>query len=192
MAKRHASRSERMEDDLNRSSFRESGGLSGWPTPEKAPRTSRADSCGPSQGTSAQPQKAIPVKQGPPKKGNAATVGPIAAQSQEGPAEGSYVDGRGGEAAMTSCTELTMGATRPPESERGGPPPAALSSSQVTDEEADASSEWRYQNHCVSPPGRVHMGTHVAVHAPEFGGTSPDLPSTIDREGASSRTSYNV
>ena len=36
------------------------------------------------------------------------------------------------------------------------------------------------------------MGTHVAVHAPEFGDTSPDLPSTIGRERASPRTSYNV
>jgi hypothetical protein len=36
------------------------------------------------------------------------------------------------------------------------------------------------------------MGTHVAVHAPEFGGLPPDLPSTIGRERASPRTSYNV
>jgi hypothetical protein len=35
--RRHSSRSVRMGDYLNRSSFCESGGLSGWPTPEKSP-----------------------------------------------------------------------------------------------------------------------------------------------------------
>jgi hypothetical protein len=99
-----STRSERMEEDLNRSSFRGTpGDLAGWPTPERAPHTSRADSCEPSQGP-AQPQKAIPVQE-QPKEGNAAKAGPGAAPSQVGQAVGSCVDGRGGEAEMTLFTE---------------------------------------------------------------------------------------
>jgi len=141
----HHSRSERIEEDLNKSSFRESGSLSGWPTPEKAPRTSRADSCGPSQGTSAQPQKAIPVMQGPSKEGNAATVGPIAAQSQEGPAEGPCVDERGGEALC----DFVHGA------DYGGYTPTRVNSSLVDDGEAAARLEWHYQ-HAQRQSSRTH------------------------------------
>jgi hypothetical protein len=112
-----------MEDDLNRSSFRE------------APRSSRADSCGPSQGSSTQPQKAIPVsKQGPSKEGNAATVGSVATQSQEGSAVGSHVDERGGEVV----NDLVHGA------DYGGFTPTRINSSLVDDEVAAARLEYQY------------------------------------------------
>jgi hypothetical protein len=127
------SRSERMEDDLNRSSYNKSGSLSGWPTPDKAPRTSRADSCGPSP---AQPQKAIPVIQDPPKEGNAAKAGPVAAPSQVGPADGFCVDGQGGEAQ----NDLVHGASY------GGLTPTRKNSSLVDDDEAAARLEWEYQS----------------------------------------------
>jgi hypothetical protein len=133
-----------MEDDLNRSSFRDSGELAGRPTPERAPRTSRADSCEPSQGAepycpeaSAQPQVAIPViiNQGPPQEGNAAKEGPVAAPSlQAGPADGSYADVQGGEAEG-----FVHGA------DYGGYLPTYINSSLVCDDEAAARSEWRYQ-----------------------------------------------
>jgi hypothetical protein len=131
-----------MEDDLNRSSFRESGDLSGWPTPERAPHTSRADSCEP-QGAepfcpevASQPIGAIPViNQEKPPEGDVAKEGLLSVPSNPGDhAELAYVDERGG-------------GTEGPvyRAECGGPPPTAFSSSRVTDEEADARSEWRYQ-----------------------------------------------
>jgi hypothetical protein len=121
--------------------------------------------------------------QGPSKEGNAAKGSPVAAQSsQEGQQIGAASMGGAARPFVASfaeqsavghhshCTHFVSGHGR------GG---------------------WRQigvaiPNHCVSPPGRVHMGTHVAVHAPGFGGSPPDLPSTIDRERASSRTSYSV
>jgi hypothetical protein len=132
-----------MEEDLNRTSFRGTGDSAGWPTPERAPRTSRADSCEPSQGTepycpegAAQPQVAIPVIiQGPPKEGNAATVGPVAAQTQAtGPADGSCVDERGG-----GPEGSVHGA------EYGGYLPYQFNSSLVDDDEAAARLEYHYQ-----------------------------------------------
>jgi hypothetical protein len=132
-----------MEEDLNKTSFRGTGDLAGWPTPERAPRTSRADSCEPSQGTepycpeeSSQPQVAIPViNQGPPKEGNAAKVGPVAAQThQAGPADGSCVDERGGE-----VEDLVHGA------DYGGLLSTHVNSSLVDDAEAAARSEYHYQ-----------------------------------------------
>jgi hypothetical protein len=91
-----------MENDLNRSSFCDSGELAGRPTPEKVPRTSRADSCEPPKGNepyycreaSAQPQGAIPVitNQAPPQEGDAAKEGPVAVPSGDLPADGSYAD----------------------------------------------------------------------------------------------------
>jgi hypothetical protein len=142
--KRHHSsrRSKRMEEDLNRSSFRDSGELAGRPTPQRAPHTSRADSCEP-QGAepycpeaSTQPIGAIPViNQGPPPEGDAAKEGPVAAPStQGGPADGSYVDERGGEAEG-----FVHGA------EYGGFLPTQFNSSLVNDEEAAARLEYRYQ-----------------------------------------------
>ena len=136
-SKRHRhssrSRSERMEDDLNRSSYNRSGGLSGWPTPDPAPRTSRADSCGPSP---AQPQKAIPVNQELPKEGNVAKAVPVTAPSQVGPADGLCVDGRGGEAQ----NDLVHGASY------GGLTPTRRNSSMVDDDEAAARLEYNYQS----------------------------------------------
>jgi hypothetical protein len=139
----HRSRSERMEEDLNKTSFRGTGDLAGWPTPERAPRTSRADSCEPSQGTepycpegTAQPQVAIPViNQGPPKEGNAAKEGPVAAPThQAGPADGFCVDERGGEAeGFVHGTDY------------GGFLATNINSSLVSDDEAAARSEYRYQ-----------------------------------------------
>jgi len=127
------SRSERMEEDLNRSSYNDSGNLSGWPTPDKAPHTSRADSCDPSP---AQPQKAIPAVQDPLNEGNAAKAGPLAAPLQVGPADGLCVGGLGGEAQ----NDLVHGAAY------GGLTPTRKNSSLVDDTEADARLEYRYQN----------------------------------------------
>jgi hypothetical protein len=127
----HRSRStsaERMENDLNRSinkSFRES--------PAEVTRSSRADSCGPSQGTSTQPKKAIAV-QGPADERNAAKAGPIA-PLQEGPAGGSCVDKRGGE----DLCDLAHGA------DYGGYSPTKHNSSMVDDDEAAARLEYEYQ-----------------------------------------------
>jgi hypothetical protein len=160
-----------MEDDLNRSSYNESGGLSGWPTPERAPRTSRADSCEP---TPAQPQKAIPVNQGPPKEGNAAKAGPVAASSQVGPADGSCVDGRGGEAVQG----LVHGANY------GGSLPTRLNSSLVDDDEAAARLEYEYQ-HVQRQASRTH--SHRDAGGRPRSGVQGDAPrSSLDgRQGES-------
>jgi hypothetical protein len=135
MEKQHRSSksdSERMEEYLHKSSFNSSGDLSGWP-PQEAPRSSRADSCGPSP---AQPEKAIPVGQDPPKKGNAAKGSPVAAQpSKEGPADRGCVDGRGDGVQR----DLVHGASY------GGYVPTRRNSSLVDDDEAAARLEWEYQ-----------------------------------------------
>jgi hypothetical protein len=132
-----------MEEELNRTSFRDSGELAGRPTPERAPHTSMADSCEPLGAepycpeASAQPHGAIPViiTQVPPKEGDAAKEGPVTAFfTQAGPADGSYVDVRGGEAEG-----FVHGA------EYGGYLPTQFNSSLVNDEEAAARSEYRYQ-----------------------------------------------
>jgi hypothetical protein len=163
MAKRHASRLERMEDDLNRSSFNDSGVCRGG-RPRKSPSYVRAVSCEPVQGP-AQPQKAIPVEREQPKEGNVASAGPVAAPSQVGPADGFCVDERGGGTRGSRLRSRMRWATT-----------LSIQFVQVTDEEADARSEWRNQNHCVSPPGRLHVGTHVAVHARSSGIRPPIFP----------------
>ena len=146
MEKQHRSsrsKSERMEEDLNKSSFNSLGDLSGWP-PQEAPRSSRADSCGPSP---AQPQKAIPVGQDPPKQGNAAKGSPVAAlPSKEGPADRGCVDGRGGEVPM----DLVHGASY------GGYTPTRKNSSLVDDEEAAARLEWLFQHRQRQASNRTH------------------------------------
>jgi hypothetical protein len=131
-----------MEDDLNRSSYTKSGGLSGWPTPEKAPRTSRADSCDPSP---AQPSKAIPAQQGLPKEGDAAKAGPDAAPSQKGPAVRACADGSGGEVQ----NDLVHGASY------GGLTPTRKNSTLVDDDEVAARLEWAYQ-HTLRQSSRTH------------------------------------
>jgi hypothetical protein len=125
-----------MEDDLNKSSYNvESGLLSGWPTPDQVPRTSRADSCDP---IPAQSQQTIPVSKGPPKEGTAAKAGPVAAPSQVGPAEVPCVGGQGGEVP----SGLVYGAAW------GGAAlaPTRKHSSWVADDEAAARLEWEGQS----------------------------------------------
>jgi hypothetical protein len=129
-----------MEGSLNRSSYNIHGDLSGYPSPVGAPRDTRADSCGPQgaepscSGDSTQPKVAIPVTQEIPPEGNVAKEGPLSAPNNPGGhAELAYVDERGGR------TEGPVYGA-----ERSGPPPTAFRSSRVTDEEADARSEWRY------------------------------------------------
>jgi hypothetical protein len=133
MDKQRCSSSERMEDNLNKSSFNSSGDLSGWP-PREPSRSSRADSCDPSP---AQPEKAIPVGQESLTKGNAAKGSPVAARSsKEGPADRGCVVGRGDEAPMG----LDHGASY------GGRLTTRYNSSLVDDEEAAARLEWDYQS----------------------------------------------
>jgi hypothetical protein len=178
------SRSERMEDDLNRSSFRDAGDLAGWPSPERAPRTSRADSCEPQgaepycPGASSQPVVAIPViNQEEPPEGDVAKEGLLAAPSDlGGPAESTYVDERGGE------TEgLVYGA------ECGGPPPTKFRSSKVTDEEADARSEWRYQKPLRQTSRTSAYGDTCGRPSPGARGSTPR--SSLDcRQGESQST----
>jgi len=134
-SKRHPSKSARMEEDLNKTSFKSSGGLSGYPTPERAPHTGRADSCGPTQGSASPPREAAKDDQSRPKKGSAASTGPGAAPSQVGPAVGPRVVARGGEAA----NDLVHGASY------GGFTPLRKNSSMVDDEEADARLEYQFQ-----------------------------------------------
>jgi hypothetical protein len=175
------SRSERMEDELNRSSFRDSGDLAGWRSPERAPHTSRADSCEP-QGAepycpeaSAQPIVAIPViNQGPPPEGDAAKEGLVAAPSnQGGPADLPYVDERGGEAEG-----LVHGA------EYGGFLPTKFNSSLVTDEEAAARSEYRYQKVLRQSSRTSAYGDTCGRPSPRARGSTPR--SSLDcRQGES-------
>jgi hypothetical protein len=109
----HKSSSRRMEDDLNRSSFR-SGDAAGRPPPDKVPRTSGVDPCVPPRGdepyfqreASAQPQTgnetshgAIPVStQIPPQEAIAAPVAQVPATSGQ-LYDGSYADSRGADPA---------------------------------------------------------------------------------------------
>jgi hypothetical protein len=137
--------SRRMEEDLNRSSFRNSGDSAGRPPPEKVPRTSRADSCEPPQGNepyyhreeSAQPQSgndashgAIPVilNQVPSQEGNAAPV------VMDHPTDGSYADERG---VNPEGFEHRA--------DYGGYVATTFNSSLVSDSEAASRSEYRYQ-----------------------------------------------
>jgi hypothetical protein len=140
--------SRKMEEDLNRSSFRDSGELAGRPPPEKVPRTSRADSCEPPKGNepyycreaSAQPHSggvaslgAIPVliNQAPPQEGDAA---PVVVPSNDQPTNGSYADERGG---------LPEGFVHG--ADYGGFLATNFNSSLVSDSEAASRSEYRYQ-----------------------------------------------
>jgi hypothetical protein len=173
--RRHRSRStsaERMENDLNRSinkSFRES--------PAEVTRSSRADSCGPSQGTSTQPKKAIPVqvrptietllRQGPSR--------PIKRGRQGGPASTNGV----ARTFVTSRTELIMGATRLP----------SIIRRWLTTMRLPLGWNMSTNGYSGSPQGRTATGTLAAVLAPEFGGNNPPvLPWTVDQERETPRT----
>jgi hypothetical protein len=121
-----------MEDDLNKSSYNmESGLLSGWPTPDHVPRTSRADSCDP---IPAQSEKTIPVSKGPPKEGTAAKAGSVAAPSQVGPAEVPCVGAQGGGVPSGPVYGAAWGGA--------ALAPTHKHSSWVADDEAAARLEW--------------------------------------------------
>jgi hypothetical protein len=143
----YESSSRRMEDDLNRSSFR-SGDAAGRPPPEKVPRTSGADPCVPPKGNqpyyqreaSAQPQTGnetshgvIPVSsQIPPQEGTAAPVVQVPACGQL--PDGSNADERGADPAG-----YEHGA------DYGGYVATKFNSLLVNDSEAASRSEYRYQ-----------------------------------------------
>jgi hypothetical protein len=139
--------SRRMEDDLNRLSFR-SGDAAGRPPPKKVPRTSGADPCVPPRGDepyfqregSAQPQTgnesshgAIPVlTQIPPQEGIAALVKVPATSGQL--QDGSNADSRGADPAG-----FEHGA------DYGSHVATHFNSSLVNDGEAPSRAEYRYQ-----------------------------------------------
>jgi hypothetical protein len=147
--KRKSSR--RMEEDLNRSSFRTSGDSAGRPPPDKVPRTSGADPCAPPRGNepyfqreaSAQPHSgyesshgAIPVivtSQVPPQEGFAASVASVPAKGQSG--DGSIAGERGADPEG-----FEHGA------DYGGHVATHFNSSLVNDDEAASRAEYRYQH----------------------------------------------
>jgi hypothetical protein len=135
-----------MRESLNRSSFRGAEDSAGWPTPDRAPRTARADSCGPSQGAipchegSSQPPVAIPdIDQDLPKEAHVTSVGPVAAQDQATTSTGQQSGPRVGERDGEAGYSLVHGAGY------GGFVPTRTNSSLVDDEEAAARLEWCYQ-----------------------------------------------
>jgi hypothetical protein len=155
---RDKSSSRRMEDYLNRSSFR-SGDAAGRPPPEKVPRTAKADLYVPPRGNepyfhreaSARPQAsnetshgAIPVlplvgnetgqvapTRIPPQEGIVAPVNEVSAGQLF---DGSYADSRGADS-----TGYEHGANY------GGYLATGFNSSQVNDDEAASRAEYRYQ-----------------------------------------------
>ena len=188
----HRSRSERMESDLNRTSFRGTEDSAGWPTPERAPRTARADSCGPSQGAipchegSSQPQGAIPdINQGPPTEVHVASAGPVAAQAQASTSTGQQSGSRVGERDGEAENGLVHGAGY------GGFVPTRNNSSLVADEEAAARLEWCYQK-LQRQSSRTH--SHGDMGGRPCSGAQGKPPRTFldDRPGESqSATVYN-
>jgi hypothetical protein len=147
-SRHHESSSRRMEEELNRSSFRKSGDLAGRLPPDKVPRTSGADPCVLPQGNepycqrepSAKPHSghesshgAIPVivsTQAPPQEDFAAAVASVHATS--GDESNTGVRGADPEG-------LVHGA------EYGGQLATRFNSSLVDDEEAASRVEYRYQ-----------------------------------------------
>jgi hypothetical protein len=174
----HSSKSARMEDDLNRNSFSESGRLSGYPTPDRAPRTERADSCEPTQGT-AHSHKAIPAVQSQPIEGFVAETGPGAAPSQVGPAAGPCVVARGGEAQ----DGLVHGASY------GGFTPLRKNSSLVDDDEAAKRLEYQYQK-VLRQSSRTHSHRDTGGR-PRSGVQGTPPRSSLDRRQGESRSSYS-
>jgi hypothetical protein len=132
---------ERMEDHLNRSSYDDEGILSGYPSQVGAPRSSRVDSCE-SEGVepfcpedATQPIGAIPAFQEGPPEGNVAKEGLLSTHTTPvGQAELACADGQGDGTGGPICGAV-----------HSGPQPTVFLSSGVTDEEADARSEWRYK-----------------------------------------------
>jgi hypothetical protein len=148
--KHKRSSSRRMEEDLNRSSFRHSGDSAGRPPPDKVPRTSGADPCEATKGTepSCHRKKStqshsgyepslgtIPViitSQALPQGGHAAAVASVPANGQ--PGDGSNVGERG-----AGPTGFEHGA------DYGGQLATRKNSSLVNDAEAASRVEYRYQ-----------------------------------------------
>jgi hypothetical protein len=182
---RDKSSSRRMEDDLNRSSFR-SGDAAGRPPPEKVPHTSAVDPCMPPRGdepyyhreASAQPQAgnetshgAIPVlplvgnetgqvapSQIPPQEGIAAPVAEVPATGQF--FDGSYADSRG-----AVPTGYEHGANY------GGCLTTQFNSSLVNDDEAASRAKYRYQ----------HVQEHASrtpAYGDPYGRPCPNVRST--------------
>jgi hypothetical protein len=183
------SSSRRMEEDLNRSSFRHSGDSAGRPPPDKVPRTSGADPCAAPKGTepschrksSSQSHSGyepslgtIPViiTQAPPQGGYAAAVASVPANGQ--PGDGSNVGERGADP-----TGFEHGA------DYGGQLATRKNSSLVNDAEAASRVEYRYQQ------VRGHASRTPAYKDPFACPTSPSgrrssLRSSFDsREGES-------
>jgi hypothetical protein len=149
---RDKSSSWRMEDDLNRSSFR-SGDAAGRPPPEKVPRTTGADPYVPPRGNepyfyreaSAQPQAGnetvlplvgnetgqVAPTRIPPQEGIAAPVNDVPAGQLF---DGSYADSRGADP-----TGYEHGA------DYRGYLATGFNSSLVNDDEAASRAEYRYQ-----------------------------------------------
>jgi hypothetical protein len=149
--KHKRSSSRRMEEDLNRSSFRQSEGSAGRPPPDKVPRTSGADHHAAPKGTerstsrskksssqshsAIEPGGAIPffMTQGPPQGiVSAAAVDSATASGQ--PDVGHIVGERG-----AGPSGYEHGA------EYGGQLATRKNSSLVTDAEAASRVEYRYQ-----------------------------------------------
>jgi hypothetical protein len=148
------SSSRRMEEDLNRSSFRQSGGSEGRPPPDKVSRTSGADHCAAPKGTErsnsrrsdtkksssqshsgCEPGGTIPVivSQGPPQgQSSAAAVASAPASGQ--PGVGPIVGERG-----AGPSGYEHGA------DYGGQLTTRKNSSLVSDAEAASRVEYRYQ-----------------------------------------------
>jgi len=144
-AHRHKKRARRMEEDLNRTSFRSSG-EAGRPPPDKVPRTTGADPCDLSQGdlpfyqqeVSAQPHSgAIPVivsSKVPPQWDSAAAVASVPTAGHSG--DGSVVAGMEG----VDPAGFDHGAGY------GGQLTTRPNSSLVNDDEAASRVEYRYQD----------------------------------------------
>jgi hypothetical protein len=194
------SSSRRMEDDLNRSSFR-SGGTAGRPPHDKVPHTSAADPYVPPMGdkshraaTTARPLTSNETGQGatfvqplvgnesgqvaptwiPPQEGNAAPV----VDAPAGPFyDGSHADMRGAVPQGTSMGRITV-AIWPPDSIRRWLTTARLLPGQST-----AISRCR-----GTPRGHQPMGTRMAVRAPTPEEPHFRRPSTVERGRANPRT----
>ena len=103
-------------------------------------------------------------------EGNVVKTGPGAAPSQGGPAVGFCVDGPGGEVSMASFTEQSAVGHHP---------------HCIQFVSGHGRGGWRQIGVAIPKPlrqssGTVHIGTHVAVPAPEYGrtpiGQSPGFP----------------
>jgi hypothetical protein len=182
--------SRRMEEDLNRSSFRQSEDSGGRPPSEKAPRTSGADPSPAPKGSehsrsgrkksSSQsrsghaPSGTIPVvaSSGPPQEGHAAAVASVPASGQ--PGDGSNVGNRGA---------IPMGYEHG--AEYGGRLITRKNSSLVDDAEAASRVEYLYQKvqgHASRTPAYNECPTSPS-------GRKSSLRSSFDgREGESQST----